>query len=152
MNRRSLLGRLSALFTLGSGSEPLFAAPAETSIAAPKEPWAATTFDYSSQSRTYPGVAVRLPDQGLYVACRICPHQGCAFDYQTDFETVGDIVGEEFSNPVMFCRCHMSVFDPANGGRVLNGPAPRPPWTFTTRELDGNIVITSIEPGAGDIR
>jgi Rieske Fe-S protein len=123
-------------------------------VAAPTKPWDISEFEYEAEGKTFPGFAVRLPggDRGLYVACRICPHQGCIFGYETNYELVGDIIGRDLPNPVLFCRCHMSVFDPAQGGRVLNGPAPRPPWTFTAEEKEGEVVISSIETGAGEIR
>jgi Rieske Fe-S protein len=38
------------------------------------------------------------------------------------------------------CPCHGSVFDPANGAAVLNGPAGRPlPGLPITVEADGGV-------------
>lgn len=133
---------------------PFRRARAAVRVAAPAKPWDISEFEYEAEGKTFPGLAVRLSgaDRSLYVACRICPHQGCIFGYEADYELVGDIIGQDLPNPVLFCRCHMSVFDPAQGGRVLNGPAPRPPWTFTAEEKEGEIIISSIETGAGEIR
>jgi Rieske Fe-S protein len=53
----------------------------------------------------------------------------------------------DFPNPMLVCTCHQSVFDPAQGGKVLDGPAPRPPWTFDFIIEKGRIVIKDLEPG-----
>jgi ubiquinol-cytochrome c reductase iron-sulfur subunit len=57
-----------------------------------------------------------------YVAySKICPHAGCAvslFRYPT--------FDEEQPGPALVCPCHYSTFNPADGGKVLFGPAGRP--------------------------
>ncbi|HEX6456040.1 MAG TPA: Rieske (2Fe-2S) protein [Solirubrobacterales bacterium] len=82
-----------------------------------------------------PLVLVRLEDDELelpddrahsaphgYVAySKICTHAGCAvslFRYPT-FE-------EAQPGPALVCPCHYSTFNPADGGKVLFGPAGRP--------------------------
>jgi hypothetical protein len=45
----------------------------------------------------------------------------------------------------------MSTFDPAQSGSVLYGPSSRAPWRFTVREESGEMIITAIEAGAGEI-
>jgi len=58
-----------------------------------------------------PAVLVHL-DSGDFVAySAICTHQGCTVAYQ----------GGQLA-----CPCHGSVFDPANGGAVVTGPATTP--------------------------
>jgi Rieske Fe-S protein len=50
----------------------------------------------------------------------------------------------------MACPCHLSVFDPADRdqpGRVLSGPATRPPFYFVYEIKNGVLVITDAEPG-----
>jgi Rieske Fe-S protein len=130
------------------------AASAEMRVAAPVKPWDKVEFTYPGAARSFPGVAVRLPEKsggGLCAVCRICPHQGCVFGYETDYETVGGIIGKDLANPVFFCRCHMSTFDPAQDGSVLYGPTARRPWRFTVREEGGDMVVSDIEAGAGEI-
>jgi Rieske Fe-S protein len=122
----------------------------------PKEPWEKVDFTYARGGRSFPGTAVRLPGKdgeagALYAACRVCPHQGCTFGYETNYRTVGNIVGKDLENPVFFCRCHMSVYDPLQDGRVLNGPSTRPPWRFAVEENDGELLVTELEEGAGEI-
>jgi ubiquinol-cytochrome c reductase iron-sulfur subunit len=57
-----------------------------------------------------------------YVAySKICTHAGCAvslFRYPT--------FDEEQPGPALVCPCHYSTFNPADGGKVLFGPAGRP--------------------------
>ena len=48
---------------------------------------------------------------------------------------------------MLVCTCHQSVFDPAEGGKVLGGPAPRPPWVLDFSVEKGKIVIKDLEPG-----
>lgn len=123
-------------------------------VAAPQGDWAKVEFTYPGTSRELPGIAVRLPQNaggGVCAVCKICPHGGCNFGYETDFETVGGIIGKDLAHPVFFCRCHFSTFDPARDGTVLYGPSPRPPWRFEVREEAGALLVTGAEPGAGEI-
>jgi cytochrome b6-f complex iron-sulfur subunit len=58
-----------------------------------------------------PAVLVHL-DSGDFVAySAVCTHQRCTVAYK---------------NEQLACPCHGSVFDPANGAQVVNGPAQRP--------------------------
>ena len=77
---------------------------AETSEVAPGS---AVEFEESGS----PAVLVHL-DSGDFVAySAVCTHQGCTVAYQ---------------NGQLACPCHGSVFDPADGGAVVNGPAQTP--------------------------
>lgn len=122
------------------------------------KPWEKVEFSFAKQEQIYPGIAVRLPkisgggEAGeIYAACRVCPHQGCQFNYETDFGKIGDLVGVTLENPVFFCRCHMSIFDPAQKGKVLFGPANRSPWLFSVRIEKDEMIVTGVEDGAGQI-
>lgn len=107
------------------------------------------------QPSTFPGYVIRLPDaigqqlglkQNLYAISRICPHEGCPINfYQQKSEAIP--IEVDFLNPLLVCSCHKSVFDPAQGGKVLSGPAPRPPWTFDFIIEKGKIVIKDLERG-----
>lgn len=164
MERRNFLqfSFLSAL-TLGLKSPMRLFASASSEgvrVPAPIQPWEKVDFSYPSGQLIYPGVAVRLPskfntagsDPGdIYVACRICPHQACLFNYELEYRKIGDMVGVALANPVFFCRCHMSIFDPAQKGSVIFGPASRPPWSFSIRLEKNEMVVTGIEEGAGQV-
>ena len=124
------------------------------STALPANVWDASEFVFNDGNRALPGVAIRLPalagsPPALFVACRICPHQGCVFGYERDYDLVGEIIGKDLTNPVLFCRCHMSTYDPARGGQVINGPAPRPPWTFDYKLREATVEVTGVEDGVG---
>lgn len=154
--KRRIFGRLAA----GIASVGLLgiARPsrAGAGLCAPIKPWDITEFGFDAGGRNFPGIAIRLPDTAgtagaLFTACKICTHQACVFGYEADYHLVGDIVGQNLANPVLFCRCHLSVYDPMRQGRVLFGPAPRPPWLFDAREESGALIVSSLETGAGEV-
>jgi cytochrome b6-f complex iron-sulfur subunit len=58
-----------------------------------------------------PAVLVLLESGNFVAYSAVCTHQGCTVGYE----------GEE-----LVCPCHGSIFDPANGAQVVNGPASRP--------------------------
>ena len=50
--------------------------------------------------------------EGIVGYSAVCPHNGCE---------VNEWIPEEHA---LFCGCHASKFQPADGGKVLDGPAP----------------------------
>lgn len=122
-----------------------------------------------------PGVAIRLPrkvrlpwdwvpatgetpqftESDLIVFSRICPHLGCIFNYVPEWREIsagygGYVPPKERQHALMGCPCHLSIYDPADPaqpGRVLSGPAPRPPRTFYYEIQDGRILVKRVEPG-----
>jgi Rieske Fe-S protein len=141
-------------------------------LAAFPTPWSSQTFTFGQKSREYsfkqyqsiriPGYVVRLPDSGadgkpnFVVMSRICPHMGCVFNFLPDFHKAVEYNYNQATNPLFACPCHLSVFDPlktqavdgkAVRGKVVSGPAPRPPRHFEWA-IDGNkLVITAVEAG-----
>jgi len=75
------------------------------------------------------GLLVRLPN-GTYVAYeRSCTHVGVYVNYDS-------------KTHLLVCPAHGAIFDPAHGGRVLQGPATRPlPQVPLHRGSDGTILI-----------
>jgi ubiquinol-cytochrome c reductase iron-sulfur subunit len=75
-----------------------------------------------------PKSSLRLPPElhgydadGILAFSKICTHAGCAISlYRTPKFPVDE------PHPALVCPCHYSTFDPAVGGRVIFGPAPRP--------------------------
>ena len=133
-----------------------------------------TSVEYSSQKTQgakIPGFVVRLPndvpgvdpaDQKTWfvVVQRICPHLGCTFNFITNpSELHGgyNYKPPEPVHPYFACPCHLSVYDPTrkqdNGtgtllrGKVVSGPAPRPPRFMKFDIKAGQIVITDTEGG-----
>lgn len=127
------------------------------------------------KAASVPGVVVRLPrklrlpmgwskDVGLepkvtesdiIVFSRICPHLGCIFNYVPNWKEVtagygGYVPVPSRQHALMACPCHLSIYDPADPeepGRVLSGPAPRPPRTFVFEIQEDKIVVRAVEPG-----
>ena len=84
-------------------------------------PGSAVKFKDSGQ----PAVLVHL-DSGDFVAySAVCTHQGCTVAYK----------GGQLA-----CPCHGSVFDPANGAAVVNGPAQRPLPELAVKVRGGEVV------------
>ena len=91
----------------------------------------------ASESEVAPGSAKKFKDSGKdavlvhldsgdFVAySAVCTHQGCTVAYK---------------NGQLACPCHGSVFDPTNGGAVVNGPAQQPLPEIPVEVKDGNVV------------
>lgn len=86
----------------------------------------------------------------LVVVSRICPHLGCIFQYHEPATVCSDFNFCGGDNNLFACPCHLSVYDPtqtqdAGGtllpGRVVSGPAPRPPFPFAFAIEGDKIVI-----------
>jgi ubiquinol-cytochrome c reductase iron-sulfur subunit len=86
--------------------------------------------------------ALRLPrsrrnwaPQGILAYSKICTHAGCAVALyrKPTFPPVQP-------RPALVCPCHYSTFDPADGGKVLFGPAGRDlPQLPLAIDGDGNL-------------
>lgn len=107
-----------------------------------KSSWDNVPFTFGSDA--IPGLALRLPDGELTLLSRICPHQKCFTDFIKDPAQVLRETTFEPSGPVLVCPCHASVFDLQDGGKVLFGPAPRPPDRFEFQVEGEKIVITAL--------
>jgi ubiquinol-cytochrome c reductase iron-sulfur subunit len=74
--------------------------------------------------------------QGLMAFSKICPHAGCAislYRYPTYAPT-------SVEQPAFTCPCHYSTFTPADGGKVIFGPAGRElPQLPLMIDLAGNL-------------
>ncbi|MFL5664281.1 MAG: protein kinase domain-containing protein, partial [Ktedonobacteraceae bacterium] len=141
MRRRQMLGQLVkgvALGALGTGIVSSGYLLSTTLLKRPLPPGSsrssqhqalnsAQVFTNSGDGRQ--GLLVHLPD-GTFVAYeRACTHQGVYVDYDS-------------KTHLLVCPAHGAVFDPAHGGRVVQGPAPRrlPQLPVHTRS-DGTLLI-----------
>lgn len=131
-----------------------------------------SSVEYSSrkyQGAKIPGFVLRLPDEfadpkdpksKFVVVQRICPHLGCTFSYvpsPTELAGQFNFKPPAPEHPYFACPCHLSVYDPTRKqdsgtgtllpGKVVSGPAPRPPRSMTFDIKDGKIVITGTEAG-----
>src|SRR5262245_51737621 len=65
---------------------------------------------------------------GVVAYTAICTHTGCE---------VTDWLADE---QVLYCPCHFSKFDPKDGARVVDGPAPRTLPALPLKVIDGSLV------------
>ncbi len=66
---------------------------------------------------------------GVVAYTVICTHNGCDVD---DW-----LAGDE----LLSCSCHASIFDPKDGARVVDGPAPRVLPALPLKVVDGKLVV-----------
>lgn len=75
-----------------------------------------------------PETRARAAD-GVVAFTAICPHTGC------------DVTEWLADEKVLYCPCHFSKFDPRDGARVVDGPAPRPLPALPLGVGDGKLVV-----------
>ena len=66
---------------------------------------------------------------GVVAYTSICTHTGC------------DVDGWQAAEQLLSCPCHDSIFDPKDGGRVVDGPAPRVLPALPLKIADGKLVV-----------
>jgi rieske iron-sulfur protein len=66
---------------------------------------------------------------GVIAYTSICTHQGCDIDQW--------LAREQH----LFCSCHESLFDPRDGAKVVDGPAPRPLPALPLTIVDSVLVV-----------
>lgn len=55
---------------------------------------------------------------------------------------MGCVVAYDRGESTLECPCHGSIFDPANGAEVLNGPATEPLQKIAVKVRKGQVVRT----------
>lgn len=158
---RYLRPTLKPLNVIGKSDQPIAEAPIPTfSDADFPDEWTCLPFMFNQsyieynpeakETRQIPGFIVKLPKQygGDIVAySRICPHLGCIFNFVKDPSECAKGYNYKPERPVFACPCHLSVYDIANGGKVVSGPAPRPPRKFEVKKVGDKYQVTSLEAG-----
>ncbi len=160
------------LVRLGS-EEALASTPLKVAkVSELKEPWSSVRFIYRLKIKSkdvykkditieesVPGLVVRLPD-GLaekrgggpkgrfYVVDFHCTHERCMTAYITDKNEVQAVSAVDAKNPVAFCPCHRSVFDLAEGGKPIKGPAKDPLWKFEFDVKGDDVIVTGLDSKA----
>jgi rieske iron-sulfur protein len=66
---------------------------------------------------------------GVVAYNAICTHTGC------------EVVEWVAAAQVLQCPCHFSQFDPRDGARVVDGPAPRPLPALPLTLVDGKLGV-----------
>lgn len=105
--------------------------------------------------RRIPGFVVRVAPDQIVAFSRICTVQGCILNY-AKYYCCGCAEGlsgkcscpRKVNNPVLVCPCDLSVFDLAQGGSVVSGPAARPPRQFQVLREGDVISIGNLESGS----
>jgi Rieske Fe-S protein len=154
---RFLRPTLKPLDLFGSSDQPL----AESSVVFKDsdfpEAWTCLPFSFQQsyleynpegkETRNIPGYIVKLPDGDVVAYSRICPHLGCIFNFVKDPTECAKGYNYQPNGPVFACPCHLSVYDIAQGGKVVSGPAPRPPRHFDVKKEGDKYSIVSLEAG-----
>lgn len=159
---------------IGLGSDTAMAAtPLRVAkVSELKQPWSSVAFTYVTKVKTtdvykketvtdeaVPGLVIRLPDdlaekrgggiKGKFSVVDLhCTHQRCVATYLKDKSEIRAVVDIDAKNPVAFCPCHRSVYDLAEEGKVMKGPAKGPLWKFEFDVKGDNILVTGIDPKA----
>ena len=162
---RFLRPTLKPLDVLGQSDQPMAEPPIPTFTDKDfPEPWTCIPFmfnqkyiEYNPEAkevRKIPGFIVKLPTNEIVAYSRICPHLGCIFNFVPDPAECAK--GYNFNpntlpgggRPVFACPCHLSVYDIANSGKVVSGPAPRPPRKFEVKKVGDNYEVIALEAGS----
>lgn len=115
--------------------------------------WDAHEFSLATGAATLPAVALRLPgsipgglevgsDFHLAAFSRICTHQHCITQLNTDVAAINFGFNYGTTTPAITCPCHLSVFDPLRSGQAVSGPAIEP-LPRVRLELDGERVLAT---------
>lgn len=155
---RYLLPTRRPLDLLGPSDQPAALKSVEFKDSDFPAPWTCLEFmfeqsykEYNPESqevRKIPGFILKLPTGDVMAVSRICPHLGCIFKFVPDPADVAK--GYNYAHathPMFCCPCHFSVYDPLQNGKVVSGPAPRPPRQFTIQKEAGVYKIVSLEAG-----
>jgi Rieske Fe-S protein len=73
-----------------------------------------------------PAILIHLEGGEFVAYSAVCTHAQCTVAYQAESTWIA-------------CPCHGSVFDPANGAAVVNGPAQRPLPGIPVEVRDGEV-------------
>jgi len=76
---------------------------------------------------------------------RICTHQGCIVDMNTNTEAIATLFNYRPKHPEITCHCHFSIFDPLKSAEVISGPAEKPLPRIRLEHNQGIIYATGVE-------
>jgi Rieske Fe-S protein len=150
MFRRAFLAHGLLLAGFGRQASVRYAAlstPVRIPLEAVKTPWAPVPFKAEAVARQarrvlLSGVLFRRSTTGerseLSAVCLTCTHEQCQVDFIAE-PTALPRTDRVMTHPVFLCACHSSVFDAADDGAWIAGPAPRGLFRFRMR-VDGDAV------------
>jgi len=79
-----------------------------------------------------PPTDISLTDQGFVAYSAICTHLGCTVSWMANQE----LPTASFTE----CYCHNSIFNPAQGAKVMGGPAPIPLAQIGVKVMQGGTL------------
>ncbi len=85
-------------------------------------------FSFTEADTGRPGVLMRLESGDLAAYSAVCTHQACTVAYRPEEKKLA-------------CPCHGSVFDPARGAAVENGPASSPLPRLDIEVREGEVFL-----------
>lgn len=88
------------------------------------------------ESAFKPPTDISLTDKGFVAYSAICTHLGCTVSWTRNVQAPDASLTE--------CHCHNSIFNPAEGAKVMGGPAPIPLSQIGVKvKQDGTLAFTS---------
>ncbi|HEX9398112.1 MAG TPA: Rieske (2Fe-2S) protein [Burkholderiales bacterium] len=143
MHRRKVLAGLAAIPLLSSGGVASAEALATVRVDRLSDAWSAAEFEFEAAGDRQPGILVRLPQDRWYASSMLCSHNNCKLMFVRDLAMAQDSFSVKTSTPILGCPCHFSVFDITQGGKVVSGPAPKPPFQLAVRIADEMAYISA---------
>jgi Rieske Fe-S protein len=154
---RYLRPTLKPLDIFGPSDQPAAETPVVFKESDFPTPWTCLSFNFKQSYKEYnpegketrqiPGFIVKLPTNEIVAYSRICPHLGCIFNFVKDPAECAKGYNFKPDGPVFACPCHLSVYDILHGGKVVSGPAPRPPRSFELKKEGDQYRVVSLEAG-----
>jgi arsenite oxidase small subunit len=88
------------------------------------------------------------PDNDIVAFSDICQHLGCFYGFVPPGGSPPCNTGYKAPEAVGYCCCHGSIYDFADGAKVIGGPAPRPvpPVQLELDNSTGDIYALSMGP------
>jgi len=155
----------SASQTVSSSSSSTSTSTTSTTSSPFPKVMIATLSDVSTTTPVYfnypleetPNILVKLgaaapggvgPDNDIVAFSQVCQHLGCIYGFVPTGGAPTCDTSYKAPGPEGYCCCHGAIYDLANAGAVLSGPAPRP-VPQVTLEFDsssGNIYAVGMGP------
>jgi Rieske Fe-S protein len=163
MIRRAFLAH--GLMLIGFSRQPSvryarLTAPVRIPLEAVKAPWRPVDFKVEAVAPSAAATQRRVLLSGalfrramgdgppeLSALCVTCTHEQCQVDFIAEPAKLPR-TDRVVTRPVFLCACHSSIFDAADEGAWISGPAPRGLYRFRAR-VDGDVVaIDEVEEDA----
>jgi len=168
-HRRAMRGLSSSMLANCARAYRDLEAPVLLPLAAIAVPWRPVSFEARVLGRDpdagavlLDGILLRTQSEGaaggagqgasgssaaVRAFCRLCPHEICHVELQSDTSRLELEAGATPEHPLLVCPCHFSVFNPLSDGALISGPAYRGLYRFKVQVKDNAVEITQVEEG-----